>query len=150
MSSDIIINYKDFVIDRKDDITILTINISRPSTKEVNEFMKEYVYDIFCFSCFHCDTPTSCHSFASAAPSFFFPTLLILLLLHHYRRSRTIDVSTAIYSFGSAVLTFFFPRLLLLLHNHHRSKRSKSTQFTSDNSITCSYREVLPKELSNI
>ena len=38
MSSDIINNYKDFVIDRKDDITILTINIARPSTKEVNEF----------------------------------------------------------------------------------------------------------------
>ena len=38
MSSDLLINYEDFVINRRDDIVILTINISRPSTKEVNEF----------------------------------------------------------------------------------------------------------------
>ena len=38
MSSDIVNKYEDFVIDRKEDITILTINISRPSIKEVNEF----------------------------------------------------------------------------------------------------------------
>ena len=38
MSSDIVNKYEDFVIDRKEDITILTINVSRPSNKEVNEF----------------------------------------------------------------------------------------------------------------
>jgi anti-anti-sigma factor len=38
MSSDIVNKYEDFVIDRKEDMTILTINISRPSIKEVNEF----------------------------------------------------------------------------------------------------------------
>lgn len=38
MSSDIVTKYEDFVIDRREDITILTINIARPSIKEVNEF----------------------------------------------------------------------------------------------------------------
>ena len=38
MSSDTITNYEGFVIESKKDITILAINITRPSIKEVNEF----------------------------------------------------------------------------------------------------------------
>jgi len=38
MSSESLVTHNDFVIDRRSDITILTINIARPSNKEVNEF----------------------------------------------------------------------------------------------------------------
>ena len=38
MPSDLLIKNEDIVIDRRDDITIIEINISRPSIQEVNEF----------------------------------------------------------------------------------------------------------------
>ena len=38
MPSDLLIKNEDIVIDRRDDRTIIEINISRPSIQEVNEF----------------------------------------------------------------------------------------------------------------
>ena len=49
MSSDLLINNENFVIDSREDIIILTINILRPSIKEVKEF-KLTLEDILSFN----------------------------------------------------------------------------------------------------